>query len=70
MSMILSWNTRGLNKSGKAREIGSRLLSLRPAIAIPIETRVKFAKADSIRNKLRLKGKYIDNYINHENGRI
>jgi hypothetical protein len=68
--MILSWNTRGLNKSGKAREIGSRLLSLRPAVAILIETRVKSAKADSIRNKLRLKGKYIDNYINHENGRI
>ncbi|CAJ2662986.1 unnamed protein product, partial [Trifolium pratense] len=68
--MILAWNTRGLNKAGKAREIGSRLLSLRPEIVVLIETRVKSAKADSIRNKLRLKGKYLDNYHNHENGRI
>jgi hypothetical protein len=55
--MMLSWNTRGLNKSGKAREIGSRLLGLKPTIAILIETRVKSAQADHIRSKLRLKGK-------------
>ncbi|CAJ2661953.1 unnamed protein product [Trifolium pratense] len=68
--MILSWNTRGLNKSGKAREIGSRLLSLRPEIVVLIETRVKTAKAENVRNNLRLKGKYLDNYLNHDNGRI
>jgi hypothetical protein len=68
--MILSWNTRGLNKSGKAREIGSRLLGLRPVIVVLFETRVKFTKAAAIRNKLRLQGKYLDNYTHHENGRI
>ncbi|XP_045791547.1 uncharacterized protein LOC123886260 [Trifolium pratense] len=68
--MILAWNTRGLNKSGKAREVGSRLLCLRPEIVVLIETRVKSTKAANIRNKLRLKGKYLDNYLHHENGRI
>jgi hypothetical protein len=68
--MLVAWNTRGLNKAGKAREVGSRLLSLRPALAVLIETRVKCTKADSIHTKLRLTGKYLDNYTNHANGRI
>jgi hypothetical protein len=68
--MILSWNTRGLNKAGKAREVGSRLLGLKPHIAVLVETRVKKNKADNIKHKLRLSGKYLDNYSHHENGRI
>jgi hypothetical protein len=60
--MIISWNTRGLNKAGKAREISSRLLGLGPMMTILIETRVKYNKAESVRNILRLRGKYIDNY--------
>ncbi|XP_058756104.1 uncharacterized protein LOC131629335 [Vicia villosa] len=68
--MIVSWNVRGLNKSGKLREIRSCLLELFPEICILIETRVKSNKADSIRNKLNLSGKVADNYSNDSNGRI
>jgi hypothetical protein len=39
-------------------------------MTILIETRVKCNKAESVRNMLRLRGKYIDNYTHHENGRI
>ncbi|XP_058742497.1 uncharacterized protein LOC131614990 [Vicia villosa] len=41
-----------------------------PCIVILIETRVKSDKARSIRNKLKLYEKYIDNYQYHSNGRI
>jgi hypothetical protein len=68
--MIVAWNIRGLNKAGKVREVGSRLLSLKPTLVVLIETRVKHNKHDNIRNKLRLKGSYLDNYTSHENGRI
>ncbi|XP_058775694.1 uncharacterized protein LOC131649972 [Vicia villosa] len=69
-NMIISWNVRGLNKSGKLREISSRILELKPGICILIETRVKNNKAINVRNKLNLPGKYIDDYPNHTNGRI
>lgn len=68
--MIATWNVRGQNKTSKLMEISSRLLKLRPDINILIETRVKFHKAKSIRNKLNLKGLYIDNYQHHDNGCI
>lgn len=68
--MIISWNVRGLNNVGKLKEIGSRLLELRPTITILIETRVKQVKARNIRNKLRLQGEFLDNYSSHSNGRI
>lgn len=66
--MIISWNMRGLNKAGKFGEISSRLQNLNPAITVLIETRVKEKNADRIRKKMKLKGYYLDNYPNHENG--
>ncbi|XP_058777111.1 uncharacterized protein LOC131651466 [Vicia villosa] len=66
----VAWNVRGLNKSAKLREISSRLLELKAHINILIETRVKQGQADTIRNKLHLGGKFIDNYSYHPNGRI
>ncbi|XP_058746350.1 uncharacterized protein LOC131619250 [Vicia villosa] len=68
--MIVSWNLRGLNKVGKIKDISSRLVDLNPDIALLIETRVKENKAAAIRNKLHLKGNYVDNYQSHSNGRI
>ncbi|CAK8574006.1 unnamed protein product [Lathyrus sativus] len=68
--MIVSWNIRGLNKAGKVREISSRLQKLTPAISALIETRVKAKNEMRIRQKLKLKGNYTDNYSNHDNGRI
>ena len=68
--MILAWNVRGLNKSGKIKEISSHLHDLKPDIIILIETRVKSGKAVPVRNKLNLKGTYVDNYEKHENGRL
>ncbi|XP_058775452.1 uncharacterized protein LOC131649713 [Vicia villosa] len=65
-----SWNVRGLNKSGKLREISSRLRYIHPDIMIYIETRVKEPKAKIIREKLKLHDMYIDNYNNHANGRV
>jgi exonuclease III len=62
--MIVSWNIRGLNKAGKVREISSRLQRLTPAISVLIETRVKAKNATRIRQKLKLKGNYMDNYSN------
>jgi exonuclease III len=62
--MIVSWNIRGLNKAGKVREISSRLQRLTPAISVLIETRVKAQNATRIRQKLKLKGNYMDNYSN------
>lgn len=60
--MIISWNVRGLNKSGKLREISSRLSNLKPDIMILLETRVKETKASRTREKLNLHNIYIDNY--------
>ncbi|CAK8577553.1 unnamed protein product [Lathyrus sativus] len=68
--MIVSWNVRGLNKAGKVREISSRLQNLDPAITVLIETRVKKEKAVGIRKKLKMRGSYMDNYAQHDNGRI
>ncbi|XP_058757171.1 uncharacterized protein LOC131630409 [Vicia villosa] len=39
-------------------------------IVILVETRVKKDKASAIRDKLKLKGEYMDNYAHHANGRI
>ncbi|XP_058782827.1 uncharacterized protein LOC131657446 [Vicia villosa] len=68
--MIISWNVRGLNKAGKCREIAARLKKLNPDFGILVETRVKFSKKDSIRNKLGGHLSFIDNYQSHENGRL
>lgn len=68
--MIISWNLRGLNKMGKLRETSSRLLNLYPKIAILLETRVKCDKAKKVRDYLNLRGKYLDNYQAHYNGKI
>lgn len=68
--MIISWNLRGLNNVGKLKEISSRLLKLRPTIAILIETRVKNKNAKKIRDKLKLPHNYLDNYKWHDNGRL
>lgn len=61
---------RGLNKSGKLKEINSRLLKLYPEIVILLETRVKFAKDNNMRDKVMLGGRFMSNYCNHANGRI
>ncbi|XP_006598642.1 uncharacterized protein [Glycine max] len=55
---------------GKLKEISSRLLKLRPTIAILIETRVKNKNAKKIRDKLKLPHNYLDNYKWHDNGRL
>lgn len=68
--MIISWNLRGLNKASKIREVSSRLFLLKPHIVVMLETRVKNNKAGNVRDKLKLKGKYLDNYVKHNNGRI
>src|SRR3954466_15156863 len=68
--MLASWNVRGLNKVGKLMEISSRLRELQPDIMMLLETRVKANKANKIREKIGLRGRYLDNYINHSNGRI
>lgn len=68
--MLISWNVRGLNKTGKLREISSHLFNLQPEICILLETRVKKAKAVQIRNKINIHDRYIDNYNQHDNGRI
>ncbi|XP_058722177.1 uncharacterized protein LOC131593630 [Vicia villosa] len=54
----------------KLREISSRLRELRPDICILLETRVKSDKACSIRNKINLGGRFVDNYSHHSNERI
>ncbi|XP_058722236.1 uncharacterized protein LOC131594157 [Vicia villosa] len=69
-TMIIAWNLRGLNKMGKIKEISSRFVGLNPDIVVLIETRVKDNKAGAVRNKLNLRGEYVDNYQRHENGRI
>lgn len=67
---IIAWNVRGLNNSGKCREIGTRLNSLNPDMVILIETRVKQTKAINIRKKINHRWSYIENYASHNNGRI
>lgn len=61
---------RGLNKSGKLSEISSHLLDLQSDVIVLIETRVKIAKAKTVRENLKLKGNFIYNYSGHDNGRI
>ncbi|XP_058784538.1 uncharacterized protein LOC131659349 [Vicia villosa] len=59
-----------IKDKGKIKEISSRLKSIKPNILILIETRVKATKASKIRDRLNLYDNYLDNYQNHENGRI
>lgn len=68
--MLISWNVRGLNKSGKLKEISSHLHKLQAEIIVLIETKVKENKVPKIREKLQVKGTYFDNYKDHANGRI
>src|SRR4051812_43925582 len=68
--MILSWNVRGLNNTGKCREVAARIKFLNPDFGILVETRVKNNKAEAIRNKLGKGWQYIDNYCSHSNGKI
>lgn len=67
--MIATWNVRGLNKATRHMEIGSRLRKLKCACVALLLTRAKKTNAERIRNKL---GKWssVDNYSNHDNGRI
>ncbi|XP_058784387.1 uncharacterized protein LOC131659154 [Vicia villosa] len=68
--MLVVWNIRGLNKAGKVKEVSSRLNNIQHEICILLETQVKVNKADQIRQKLQLKGRFLDNYSCHNNGRI
>lgn len=68
--MIVLWNVQGINKSGKCREVSSRLIYLHPDLAVLIETRVKSNKVDAIRNKFWAGWKFCDNYLYHDNGKI
>ncbi|XP_058777117.1 uncharacterized protein LOC131651471 [Vicia villosa] len=68
--MIIVYNIRGLNKTGKVREISFCLNQLKPDMAILVETRVKASNADKIRNKLGIYWSYMDNYSHHENGNL
>ncbi|CAK8531629.1 unnamed protein product [Lathyrus sativus] len=68
--MIICWNVIGINNAGKSREVFARINNLNPALSILVGTRVKHHKAQSIRNKLGTKRKYLDNYEKHYNGKI
>ncbi|XP_058726977.1 uncharacterized protein LOC131598383 [Vicia villosa] len=64
------------------RDKGKRVLYAEPSPSVPcvnvfgneicilLETRVKVNKAAQIRQKLHLKGRFLDNYAFHNNGRI
>ncbi|XP_058759242.1 uncharacterized protein LOC131632512 [Vicia villosa] len=65
--MILSWNTRGLNKKAKSSEIGAHLKQLQVSCIALLKTRVKVNNAEHVRNNLGRHWKYINNYKNHEN---
>lgn len=54
----------------KTKEVSSRLLRLDPMITVLIETGVNKHKAYKIKGKLHLKGMFMNNYQNHENGRF
>lgn len=43
---------------------------MKPEIVILIETRVRHSKANLVRDKLNLKGRYLDKYQYSDNGRI
>lgn len=65
--MIISWNVRGLNKIGKIKKVNSHHLDLKLDIIVLIKTRVKNAKPNKIRDKLKLRAMYLDNYSKHDN---
>ncbi|XP_058733155.1 uncharacterized protein LOC131604751 [Vicia villosa] len=66
------WNNPlvGINKTGKLREVSSRLKEIRQRITVLLETRVKENKAKDVRQLLLSGGMFVDNYTNHFNGRI
>ncbi|XP_058784780.1 uncharacterized protein LOC131659636 [Vicia villosa] len=68
--MIVSWNIIGLNKRARAIEVGAHLRYLHASIVVLLETRVKNKNSDSVRNKLAKNWNYLDNYKDHDNGRI
>lgn len=66
--MIIAWNVRGMNNSGKSREVISRINKINIVLYILVETRVKHIKAQAIRNKMGTKWSFLDNYEKHHNG--
>lgn len=68
--MMISWNVKGINNSGKCHEVISHLKQMNPDIVIMLETRVKPQNAIKVRNKFGQKWKVIDNYSKHNKGRI
>lgn len=69
-TVTISWNVRGINTLGKYHEVISRLKHMNPDISILIETRVKPNSAKKVMKKFDKKWNMIDNYVNHNNGRI
>ena len=67
---MLAWNTRGLNKVAKTREVSFRLNALNVHIAALLETRVKERNAGKVRKRFGTKWCHADNYDHHDNGRI
>lgn len=66
--MIVSWNVRGINNSGKCIEIISCLNCMKFVLVILVETRVKPLKVQNIRNKTGHGWKFVANYSHHNNG--
>lgn len=70
MIKFRTWNIRGLNASEKKKKVDYLLRSHEPSYCILVEMRVKKQKRDKIMRKRFNCWKLIDNYNNHENGRI
>jgi exonuclease III len=62
---ILVWNVRGLNNPFKQREIRKMLRRLKISLFCLVETRVKFDKADAIKEFLVPGWDWFHNYSTH-----
>src|SRR4051812_6361294 len=68
--MLISWNTRGLNKKARYLEVAAHLNKQQVSCYALLETRVKINKAEDIRKAFGQHWDYSDNYEHHQNGRI
>lgn len=70
MNNIGNWNTRGLNDPLKQVEVRKLINSSSLKFCGLVETRVKASYKERIRNNIMPGWSFLDNYNNHELGRI
>lgn len=68
--IIAAWNVRGMNSTGKVKEVRNFLEDNKVTVVGIVETKIKEHKATTIQKKMGSMWNWSTNYNHHRNGRI